>query len=124
LDGPLFVPVVGRFLSDMTAVADVRVVILRLSSLVMLDASGAKALGDMVEQLAERGITVLFKGASPEHTKLLRAVGTLAPLVARGHVFDNLPAAITHAAVHVAAGHADDRRMLDEVFPVDRPRRR
>lgn len=103
LDGPLFFPVVGRFLAQMTAVADVRVVILRLSSLAMLDASGAKALGDVVERLAERNIAVLFKGANAEHTKLLEAVGTLAPLVARGHVFQDLPSAIAHAAIHVAA---------------------
>lgn len=105
LDGPLFFPVVGRFLAEMTAVADVRVVILRLSSLLMLDASGAKALGDIVGQLAERDVTVLFKGASPEHTLLLQAVGTLAPLLARGHVFEDLPSAVAHAATHVAAGH-------------------
>ena len=103
LDGPLFFPVVARFLVEMTAVADVRVVILRLSSLLMLDASGAKALGDIVEQLAERDITVLFKGASPEHIRLLEAVGTLAPLVARGHVFQDLPSAIAHAATHVTS---------------------
>lgn len=101
LDGALFFPVVGRFLAEMTAVADVRVVILRLSSLLMLDASGAKALGDIVEQLGERDVTVLFKGASGEHTKLLEAVGTLAPLLARGHVFEDLPAAVAHAATHV-----------------------
>jgi len=95
--------VVARFLVEMTAVADVRVVILRLSSLLMLDASGAKALGDIVEQLAERDITVLFKGASPEHIRLLEAVGTLAPLVARGHVFQDLPSAIAHAATHVTS---------------------
>ena len=107
LDGPLFFPVVGRFLAQMTAVADVRVVILRLSSLLMLDASGAKALGDVVERLAERDIAVLFKGASPEHTKLLETVGTLAPLVARGHVFQDLPAAIAHAATHVRTEQPD-----------------
>jgi SulP family sulfate permease len=105
LDGPLFFPVVGRFLTEMTAVADVRVVILRLSSLLMLDASGAKALGDIVDHLAERNITVLFKGASPEHTRLLEAVGTLAPLLARGHVFADLPSALAHAATHVGAEH-------------------
>lgn len=107
LDGPLFFPVVGRFLAEMTAVADVRVIILRLSSLAMLDASGAKALGDLVEQLAERDITVLFKGASPEHTRLLQAVGTLAPQVSRGHVFQDLPAAMRHAASHVGSRHPD-----------------
>ena len=103
LDGPLFFPVVGRFLAEMTALADVRVVILRLSALSMLDASGAKALGDMVDQLADRHITVLFKGASAENTRLLDAVGALTPMVNRGHVFADLPAAIAHANVHVAA---------------------
>ena len=112
LDGPLFFPVVGRFLREMTAVVDVRVVILRLSSLVMLDASGAKALGDLVEELAEREITVLFKGASIEHTRLLEAVGTLAPLVARGHVFQDLPAAIAHAATHVGSSHSGEPGLL------------
>ncbi|MET3803318.1 SulP family sulfate permease [Nakamurella sp. UYEF19] len=101
LDGPLFFPVVGRFLAEMTAIADVRVVILRLGSLAMLDASGAKALGDVVQQLAERDIIVLFKGATAENERLLAAVGTLQPLVAKGHVFDDLGAAIAHAARHV-----------------------
>ena len=107
LDGPLFFPVVGRFLTEMTSVADVRVVILRLSSLVMLDASGAKALGDIVEQLAERNITVLFKGASAEHSRLLEAVGTMTPVASRGHVFHDLPTALAHAATHITSEHPD-----------------
>jgi SulP family sulfate permease len=65
----------------------VRVVILRLSNMAMLDATGARALGEIVEQLAERHIIVLLKGASSEHTRLLAAVGTLAPVLRRGHVF-------------------------------------
>ena len=103
LDGPLFFPVVARFLTEMTAVADVRVVILRLSSLVMLDASGARALGELVGQLAERDITVFFKGASDEHIRLLTAVGALAPVMARGHLFDDLPSALAHAGHHIGA---------------------
>ena len=102
LDGPLFFGASARFLSELTAIADVRVVILRMSSVAMLDATGARALGEIVEQLADRGITVLMKGASPEHTRLLTAVGTLAPVLARGHVFSELPDAVAHAAKHVA----------------------
>ena len=86
LDGPLFFAAVSRFLAEMTATADVRVVILRLSAVALLDASGARALGEVVEDLEERGITVLIKGASVEHLRLLDAVGTLRPLVERGHV--------------------------------------
>ncbi len=104
LDGPLFFAASARFLAQITAVADVRVVILRLSGVGMLDATGARALGEVAEQLHERGITVLLKGASPEHTRLLHAVGTLAPVAARGHVFETLPEAVAHAREHVAAG--------------------
>jgi len=106
LDGPLFFAASARFLSELTATADVRVVILRLSGVGMLDATGARALGEIVGQLADRGITVLLKGASPGHTRLLAAVGTLAPVLAQHHVFDDLPAAVAHARKHVARlGH-------------------
>jgi SulP family sulfate permease len=104
LDGPLFFAASARFLAQITAVADVRVVILRLSGVEVLDATGARALGEVVEDLHERGITVLLKGASPAHTRLLHAVGTLAPVAARGHVFETLPDAVAHARKHVA-GH-------------------
>ena len=102
LDGPLFFAASARFLAQITAVTDVRVVILRLSGVAMLDATGARALGEVSEQLHERGITVLLKGASPEHTRLLHAVGTLAPVAARDHVFEALPDAVAHAREHVS----------------------
>ena len=57
----------------------------------------------MVQQLAERGITVMFKGASPDHARLPEAVGTLQLLVEVGHVFDDLVVAVDHAAIHVRA---------------------
>ena len=101
LDGPLFFAASARFLAQIAAVTDVRVVILRLSAVGMLDATGARALGEVAEQLHERGITVLLKGASPEHTRLLTAVGTLAPVAARHHVFEDLPSAVAHARKHV-----------------------
>jgi len=102
LDGPLFFAVADRFLREITATTDVRVVILRLGSVAMLDATGARVLGEIVEHLHRQGITVLVKGASDEHRRLLTAVGTLAPLVERGHVFATFPAAVAHAARHVA----------------------
>ncbi len=102
LDGPLFFAAAARFLAQLTATTDVRVVILRLSNMAMLDATGARALGEIVDQLAERGITVLLKGASPEHTRLLTAVGTLAPVLVQNHVFTSLADAVGHARKHVA----------------------
>jgi SulP family sulfate permease len=102
MDGPLFFGVSSRFLSELTATADVRVVILRMSSMDMLDATGARALGEIVEQLEDRNITVLMKGIADEHRRLLSTVGAIAPVLARGHVFATLPEAVTHALKHVA----------------------
>jgi SulP family sulfate permease len=103
LDGPLFFAVADRFLREITAGADVRVVILRLGSVAMLDATGARVLGEIADHLHRQGIVVLLKGASEEHRRLLTAVGTLAPLIERGHVFATFPEAVAHAARHVAA---------------------
>ena len=103
LDGPLFFAPAARFLAQLTSVADVRVVVLRLASVTALDATGAKALGDIVEQLEDRGITVVLKTASPEHIRLLRTVGPLEHLDRAGHVASDLPAALAHARRHVLA---------------------
>ena len=107
VDGPLFFGASARFLSELTATADIQVVILRLSGMALLDATGAKALGEFVEQFAGRGITVLIKGASAEHTRLLTAVGALGPVLASGHAFATLPEAVAHARRHVSR-HADE----------------
>jgi SulP family sulfate permease len=102
IDGPLFFGASARFLAELTATSDVQVVILRLSNMAMLDATGARAVGEIVDQLAARHITVLLKGASPEHTRLLTAVGALASVLAQGHVFATLPEAVAHARQHIA----------------------
>jgi len=102
LDGALFFGAAQRFLSELTAVHGVQVVILRLPDLQVLDATGAQALGEIVAQLEARGITVLLKGPRPEHLKVLEAVGVLDRLAHERHLFDNLDAAIAHARLHVA----------------------
>jgi SulP family sulfate permease len=102
LEGPLFFGAAARFLAELTATADVRVVILRLSSMAMLDATGARAVGDIVEQLHRRDITVLLKGATVEHNRLLETVGALQRARTHGHVFATLPEAVAHARKHVA----------------------
>ena len=102
LDGALFFGAAQRFLTELLAVTDVRVVILRLPQLQVLDATGAQALGEIVEQLERRGITVLLKGPRPEHVKVLEAVGALGRLAHENHLFVDLDAAIAHAQLHVA----------------------
>lgn len=124
LDGPLFFGASARFLAELTAVADVRVVILRLSGMRMLDATGARALGELVEQLAGRGVTVLLKGARPEHGRVLEAVGALVPVVAAGHLFEDLASAVAHARTHVLEPDArPSSDLADEQTSLSQPRR-
>jgi len=106
LDGALFFGAAQRFLSELTSIADVRVVILRLPGLQVLDATGAQALGSIVAELEHRNVTVLLKGVRPEHLCVLGAVGALDRLAHADHVFAELDAAVAHAHAHVARGHA------------------
>ncbi|MEP7046312.1 MAG: SulP family inorganic anion transporter [Ilumatobacteraceae bacterium] len=108
LDGALFFGAAQRFLAELTAVTDVKVVILRLPLVQVLDATGAQAIGEIVSELERRGITVLLKGARVEHLRILRAVGTIDRLAHEHHLFDNLPDAAAHARAHVQIGTAAD----------------
>lgn len=102
LDGALFFGAVQRFLHELTAVGDVKVVILRFPELQMLDASGAQAIAETIEELERRGITVLIKGPRAEHLRILREVGAIDRLAHANHLFTDLDQAIAHAHSHVA----------------------
>ncbi|HEX9258515.1 MAG TPA: SulP family inorganic anion transporter [Acidimicrobiales bacterium] len=101
LDGALFFGAAQRFLTELTAVSDVKVVILRLPDVQVLDATGAQALGEIVAELEQRNIAVFLKGIRAEHLRTLRAVGTLNRLATQRHLFDDLDAAVEHARLHV-----------------------
>lgn len=105
IDGALFFADVRRFLDELAVVADVRVVILRLSGIRVLDTSGANALGEIVADLRRRGIVVLLKGLRPEHRRLVESVGVLARLEHEAHLFDELAPAVEHAREHVRHAH-------------------
>jgi SulP family sulfate permease len=106
LDGPVFFAAASHFLAELTAVTDVRVVVLRLGNVAMLDASGARMLAETIDHLGRRGITVVLKVASEQHRRLLHTVGALTELDRLGHVVDDLPTALEHARRH-ALGTAD-----------------
>jgi SulP family sulfate permease len=101
LDGALFFGAAQRFLTILTRASNIKVVILRMSTVQVLDATGARALGDIVTDLQGRGITVLIKGVRPQHMKILKAVGTLDRLTHQRHLFREMPDAIQHARLHV-----------------------
>ncbi|MFT4028771.1 MAG: SulP family inorganic anion transporter [Protaetiibacter sp.] len=106
LDGPLFFAAADRVFETVTALDHVSVVILRMSQLELVDATGAHVLSEIVQRLEARGSTVLIKGVREGHIELFRTVGVLGALRHHKHLFTELPAAIEHARSHVARERA------------------
>ncbi|AYG02431.1 SulP family inorganic anion transporter [Gryllotalpicola protaetiae] len=102
IDGALFFGAAERVLDQISAISDVDVVILRLSQIRYLDATGAQFLTELVQRLERRGITVLVKGIQAQHLGLAERVGVIAALRHHKHLFDELPPAVEHARSHVA----------------------
>jgi sulfate permease, SulP family len=104
LDGAMFFGVAERISS---AIVDAdhphtSVVIIRMSRLGMLDATGAHTLAQISTELEARGITVIIKGVRDEHMDLLTNVGVFETLRHENHLLDSLDRAICHARTHVA----------------------
>ncbi|MBL6274968.1 SulP family inorganic anion transporter [Micromonospora fiedleri] len=97
LDGPLFFAAAHNFLLQLSDVADVRVVILRMARVTTIDATGAQVLGDAIRRLQGRGITVLLSGIDPGHDQVLDTLGVADQLRRDGLIFPDTPAAIARA---------------------------
>ncbi len=97
LDGALFFGATRRFLLELAEVSDVDVVILRCGTLRVLDASGAQAIGEMVTQLQDRGISVLLACLRPEHRRLIEDVGVLGALEHEDRIVPSIDEAIKWA---------------------------
>lgn len=101
LEGALFFGVAERMLERISALRDVEVVVIRMSQLQILDATGAQVITELITGLERRGITVLVKGIQPRHLALAERVGVLSSLRHQNHLFDDLDAAAAHARSHV-----------------------
>ncbi|WP_031002257.1 SulP family inorganic anion transporter [Streptomyces sp. NRRL F-5727] len=101
IDGPLFFAAAHRFLLELSDVADVRVVILRMSRVTTVDATGALVLKDVVQKLHRRGIAVLTSGIRPGQRQALDSVGALDLLRLDGREFATTPEAIAAARAHL-----------------------
>lgn len=104
LDGAMFFGAAERISN---AIVDAEhphtsVVIIRMSQLGMLDATGAHTLAEIAAELESRGITVIIKGVRPEHAELLANVGVFESLRHENHLVDSLDDAVEHARTHVA----------------------
>ncbi|RDH75814.1 SulP family inorganic anion transporter [Mycolicibacterium moriokaense] len=105
LDGAMFFGAAERISSAIIDAhhPDTTVVIIRLSHLGMLDATGAHTLTQIAQELEARGITVIIKGVQPDHLSLLTNVGIIDSLRHENHLIDSLDAAIAHARSHTQA---------------------
>lgn len=102
IDGPLFFAAAHDFLLELSEVSDVEVVILRMSRITTIDATGAHVLADTIGRLEGRGITVLLSGVQPGHERVLRELGVYGGLAHEQHLFESTPAAIAHARAHAS----------------------
>ncbi|MET0897677.1 MAG: SulP family inorganic anion transporter [Mycobacterium sp.] len=102
LDGAMFFGAAERISSTITDAeqSQISVVIIRMSQLGLLDATGAYTLGRLVTELESRGITVIIKGVQADHRALLANVGALDALRHANHLVDTLDSAIAHARRH------------------------
>lgn len=101
LDGAMFFGAADRIRAQIARTHDAWVVVLRLSHLRFVDATGAHALGELVADLERSGVTVLVKGVQPAHLGLLTEVGVLDELRHEAHLFTDLEPAVEHARSHV-----------------------
>ncbi|MGW3411396.1 SulP family inorganic anion transporter [Streptomyces sp. NPDC000888] len=101
IDGPLFFAAAHRFLLELAEVADVRVVILRMSRVSTMDATGALVLKDAVQKLNRRGIVVMTSGIRPGQRQALDSVGALGLLRREGREYATTPEAIQGARTYL-----------------------
>lgn len=100
VDGALFFGASDRLVDEITQLGQVDVVVLRLSHLRLLDATGARALAGLVETIERGGTTVIVKGVRAEHAALLERLDVTASRHP-DHLHTDLDAAVAHARGHV-----------------------
>jgi MFS superfamily sulfate permease-like transporter len=102
IDGPLFFAAAHDFLLELAQVSNVRVVVLRMSRVTTIDATGASVLADTISRLEGRGVTILLSGVQAHHERVMRELGVYDRLAHERHLFARTPDAIAHARMHAA----------------------
>ena len=86
----------------MPTIPHASVVIIRMSQLGMLDATGANTLAQIPPRTGGSRDHGDHQGGAPEHMNLLTNVGVFDSLRHENHLMDSLDEAIGHARTHVA----------------------
>ncbi|MBK5268770.1 MAG: SulP family inorganic anion transporter [Acidimicrobiia bacterium] len=105
IDGPVFFGAANRFFDQLLKVGpSAKVVILRMRTVPVMDATGLGALESLVERLANRHILVFVSGLQPQPLDLLTRTGVLDKISRdRHHVFATTEEAIIHARSHAGS---------------------
>ncbi|ANH40141.1 C4-dicarboxylic acid transporter DauA [Nocardioides dokdonensis FR1436] len=103
IDGPLFFAAAHRLLLELPDLVEVDVVIIRMSRVSSMDATGAHVLGDTITRLERRDIAVLLSSLAPEHEEVLTSLGVGGPLRTAGRILPDTPSAIAVARRLLAA---------------------
>ena len=88
-------------LDEVASLENVSVVIIRLSQLRSLDATGARVISDIIDALERRGVTAIMKGVLPQHRGLIERVGVTEHLRHPRHLIASLDEAVEHARSHI-----------------------
>lgn len=113
IDGAMFFGVSDRIESQIPEFESIDVVILRLSRVGVMDATGAKALADIAIRLREAGNEVFIKGIDASLVALISEVGVIDTIGGPDHLFTNLDDALAEAE-RVVAAKDEERRLLAE----------
>ncbi|WP_091448736.1 SulP family inorganic anion transporter [Actinokineospora iranica] len=97
IDGPLFFAAAHRALLELPDIAQVSALILRMSRVTTIDATGALVLKDVIERLEHRGVAVYLSGIRDGHHQPLEALDVITRLTEEGRVFATTPEAIDAA---------------------------
>ena len=103
IDGPIFFGAANRFFDQLLKQGtDAKVVILRMSRVPIIDATGAAALQTLIERLEKGHKLVFISGLQIQPLTLLQRMGILDELSHDGHhLFKDTDEAITHALSHI-----------------------
>ncbi len=96
LDGSMFFGVSDRIEQEIERLTGVDVVILRLSRIGVMDATGAKALSDIAKNLHQEGKKVIIKGLPNQYVNLMLRMG-LSSEEDGALLVDNLDDALSYA---------------------------
>lgn len=97
VDGAMFFAAADRIGQEISHLKDIKVVILRLSSVRFIDATGANAFAELIKELHNQDITVLVKGVQDQHKRILQQVGGFSALAHQGLLFEELEPAVAKA---------------------------